>query len=219
MKKQLFIVDDHVQVSQGLAQLINQESDLAVCGQATNAPQGLAEMRLLRPDLALIDLALKTSHGLDLIKDIQAFLPGLRVLVISMYDELIYAERALRAGAAGYVMKSAPFDSVLVGIRQVLSGEYAVSEAVKTRSLHQLTSANTVRSAQRGNGVNSLSDREMQVFTCIGQGKRTAVIAAELHVSAKTVETHRAHVKQKLQLASSMALVRYAVEWSHHNCC
>ena len=219
MKKQVFIVDDHVQVSQGLAQLINQEADLMVCGQATNAAQGLAEMRVLRPHLALVDLSLKASHGLDLIKDVQAFLPDLRVLVISMYDELIYAERALRAGAAGYVMKSEPFDRVLTGIRQVLDGHYFVSEAVNTRSLHQLAGANSARSAQRGSGVDSLSDREMQVFTCISQGKRTAEIAVELHVSAKTVETHRAHLKQKLQLESSMALVRYAVEWAHCNRC
>ena len=215
MKKRLFIVDDHVQIAQGLTQLFDREFDLAVCGQATSAAQGLADLRALKPDLALIDLSLKASHGLDLIKDVQTFLPDMRMLVVSMHDELVYAERVLRAGAAGYVMKSEPFECVLAGVRQVLNGQYFVSEAVKTRSLHQLAGAGSSRGLERAGGINSLSDREMQIFTCIGQGKRTCEIAVELHLSAKTVETHRAHLKQKLQLKTSAALVCYAVEWAH----
>ena len=213
MKKRLFLVDDHILVRQGLVQLINDEEDLIVCGQAANAKDALREVRVLVPDLVLVDLSLQGSHGLDLIKDVLSFLPKLPILVVSMHDEAIYAERALRAGASGFIMKSEPFSRVLTGIHQVLSGRYSVSEMVQTRSLQHLANKLYSPSSERTNKLNSLSDREMQVFECIGQGKRSREIATELHVSVKTVETYRAHLKKKLQIPTSPALVRYAVEW------
>ena len=213
MKKRLFLVDDHALVRQGLVQLINNEADLVVCGQASNAKDALREIRASNPDIALMDLALQGSHGLDLIKDVLSFLPKLPILVISMHDETIYAERALRAGASGFVMKLEPFSRVLAGIHQVCSGRYYVSEAVQTRSLQKLANKLSSPISDGTAKLNNLSDREMQVFECIGQGKRSLEIAAELHVSVKTVETHRAHLKKKLQIATSPALVRYAVEW------
>ena len=213
IKKRLFLVDDHALVRQGLTQLINNEPDLVVCGQAANARDGLKDIRTLVPDLVLADLSLQASHGLDLIKDILAFLPKLPVLVISMHDELIYAERVLRAGASGFIMKSEPFGRVLTGIRQALNGQYVVSDVVQTQSLRQFANKACSPSTEGNDRINGLSDREMQVFECIGQGKRSREIAVELHVSVKTVETHRAHLKKKLQIPTSPALVKYAVEW------
>ena len=213
MKKRLFIVDDHALVRQGLVQLINNEADLVVCGQASNAKDALKEIRALNPDVVLMDLVLQGSHGLDLIKDVLSFLPKLPVLVISMHDEVIYAERVLRAGASGFIMKLEPFSRVLAGIHQVCSGRYYVSEVVQTRSLQKLANKLSSPISDGTTKLNNLSDREMQIFECIGQGKRSLEIAAELHVSVKTVETHRAHLKKKLQIATSPALVRYAVEW------
>ncbi len=213
MKKRLFLVDDHALVRQGLTQLINAEPDLVVCGQASNAQSGLQEIRVLLPDLVLVDLSLQSSHGLDLIKDIFSFLPKMPVLVLSMHDESIYAERALRAGAAGFVMKSEPFSRVVLGIRRVLSGQYFVSEIVQAQSLKYFANKACSPNTERSDRINGLSDREMQVFECLGQGKRSQEIAAELHVSVKTVETHRAHLKKKLQIPTSPSLVRYAVEW------
>lgn len=217
-KSRLLIVDDHPVVRQGLAELLNQEPDFTVCGQANNAVQGLSAARTLSPDLAIVDLSLRGSSGLDLIKDIHAFLPKLPVLVLSMYDETIYAERALRAGARGYVMKHEAAESVFTAIRRLLAGQFYVSEAMNSRMVHRFASgrAPTPGAADGGKDmIDSLSDRELQVLQLIGQGKGTRLIAEELHISVKTVETHRAHLKEKLRLPDASGLVRFAIEWVH----
>ena len=199
---------------QGLAQLLSHEGDLTVCGQAANAAHGLSSARSLEPDLAIVDLSLKGSSGLDLVKDFRAFLPKMPVLVLSMHDETIYAERVLLAGARGYVMKQEAMEDIIAAVRRLLAGGFYVSESMNARMVHKF--------AAGGNGaatdqsiVDSLSDRELQVLQHLGKGKSTRLIAGELCISIKTVETHRAHLKEKLQLSNAPELVHFAIEWVH----
>ena len=212
MNKRLLIVDDHLVVIQGLTKLLNLEAGLEVCSHATSAAQGLAMARSLQPDLMLLDLSLGSSSGLDLIKDLKSFLPNLPVLVLSMHDEIIYAERTLRSGARGYIMKSEPFEHMLKAIHKLLDGEIYVSEAVNSRTLHRLAGSKFSGGTQQQGGLDALSDRELQVLEHIGQGKGTRAIAKTLHISVKTVETHRANLKKKLQLPDAPALLRFAIE-------
>jgi DNA-binding NarL/FixJ family response regulator len=204
----ILLVEDHPVMREGLAQLINHESDLSVCGQYDDAARAFAAIATLCPDLAIIDLSLKGSSGLELIKNIRAAHPKIRILVLSMYDESLYAERVLRAGAAGYIMKQEAAEKVLAAVRQVLGGGVYVSEKMSSKLMHQLIGGKPSQSASL---MERLSDRELEVFGLIGQGKGTRQIAEQLRLSVKTIESHRAHIKEKLSLKDANELVHTAI--------
>ena len=208
--KRVLLVDDHPIMRHGLAQLIRMEPGLTVDGEAGSAAEGLESVGRLQPDVTVIDLTLPDKSGLELIKDIQAMHPGCRCIVLSMHDENLYAERALRAGARGYVMKETAAETLIRAIHRVLAGGIYVSEAMASRMLEQV-------SGQRGKpnttGIDQLTDRELEVLTMIGKGTATKLIAEHLNISARTVEAHRSHIKEKLGLTDGPALVRYAVQW------
>lgn len=208
--KRLLIVDDHPMMRNGLAQLIDNEGDLKVCAQADNAGQAINAVAKLQFDLALVDISLPDKSGLELIKDMRSLAPNLPILVVSMHDELIYAERVLRAGARGYIMKQEGGQKFLQAIRHVLAGQIYVSDKMSARILESLSGQSP---APTGSPVRRLSDREFEVFQLIGQGVGTSEIAIRLHLSVKTVEVHRANIKQKLDLETATELVRYAVRW------
>jgi len=208
--KRILIVDDHPIVREGLNQQINRETDLTVCAQASNATHALAAIEEHKPDLALVDINLPGRNGLELIRDIRAVAPKLPVLVLSMHDETVFAERVLRAGGRGYVCKEAGGDKLLEAIRQVLSGQIYVSETVSTRLLNSLSGR---QAAGTVSPVEQLTDRELEVFTLIGQAKETKAIARQLNMSGKTVEAHRAAIKRKLRLKTGPELTRHAVLW------
>jgi len=209
-RRRILVVDDHPFMRAGLAQLINQQADLEVCGEAGNAADAAREVVRLKPDLVLTDLTMSDRGGLEFIKDLQASGLPPPVLVVSMHDEAIYAERALRAGARGYIMKEAGGESLLAAIRQVLRGEVYVSLRLSARLLENLT-----HRSPRGSSspIKQLTDREFEVFQLIGQGKSTQDIAAQLNLSPKTVDVHRGNIKAKLALKDATALVRHAVRW------
>ena len=194
----------------GLAQLINAQRDLIVCGEAGNPSEAFRSLAPVKPDLVLSDLTMPGRSGLEFIKDLKAVEPNLAVLVVSMHDEVVFAERALRAGARGYIMKEAGGENLLAAIRQVLRGEVYVSPRMSSRILNDLA-------ARRPRGSTSpierLTDREFEVFQLIGQGKSTRDIAEQLHLSSKTVDVHRSHLKAKLGLKGATALIRHAVRW------
>lgn len=211
-KTRILVVDDHPMMRQGLAALINNEPDLTVCCEAENAAQALVAISRATPDLVLADITLPDKNGLELIKDIQALHPGLRVLVISMHDEALYAERVLRAGGRGYIMKQEGGARLMTGIRQVLAGQIYVSEKMSRRILEIFSGQRT--STAGTSPVEALTDREFEVFQLIGQGVSTKDIAQKLHLSVKTVEVHRLHIKDKLQICTAPELIRYAVRWT-----
>ena len=194
----------------GLAQLIRAEEGLDVCGDAGSAAAGLEAVGRMEPDLVLVDLTLPDKNGLELLKDIQAMHPGTLCLVLSMHDESVYAERALRAGARGYVMKEAAADHLIGAIRRVLGGGIYVSDAMASRMLEGMTHS---RSKPTTSLIDRLTDRELEILEMIGKGVATKNIAAKLTISARTVEAHRAHIKDKLGISDGAALVRYAVQW------
>ncbi|HTL55853.1 MAG TPA: response regulator transcription factor [Candidatus Limnocylindrales bacterium] len=210
-KRRILIVDDHPMMREGLAQLIDHEPDLFVARQADNAAQALEAAASTPFDLALIDISLPDKNGLELIKDLQTLHPQLPILVVSMHDEALYAERVLRAGGRGYIMKQEGGKKLMEAIRQVLGGQIYVSEKMSAKILE-------IFSGRRNDGIKSsvenLSDREFEVFQLIGQGQGTRQIAQHLHLSIKTVEVHRANIKRKLELNSATDLVRYAVRWT-----
>ncbi|MBL9146744.1 MAG: response regulator transcription factor [Verrucomicrobiaceae bacterium] len=210
MKKRILLVDDHPIMRHGLAQLISMESGLDVCGEAGSAADGLVAVGKLKPDLAVVDLTLPDKNGLELIKDIQAMYPTTQTIVLSMHDESLYAERALRAGARGYLMKETAAENLINAIQRVLSGAIYVSEAMASRMLEQVTGQ---RGKSGSTGVDQLTDRELEVLEMIGKGTPTKLIADKLKISARTVEAHRAHIKEKLGITDGPALVRYAVQW------
>jgi DNA-binding NarL/FixJ family response regulator len=210
-KRRIFIVDDHPMMRQGLAQLIGAESDLIICGEADNAERALESIGALKPDLVLADISLPGKNGLELIKDFRAFWPGLPVLVISMHDESLYAERVLRAGGRGYIMKQEGGKKLMHAIRRVLDGKIYVSEKISADILEIFSGR---RAGEESSPVEKLTDREFEVFQFLGQGKGTRGIAEKLHLSVKTVEVHRANMKAKLKLNSSPELIRFAVRWS-----
>ena len=209
-KRTVLIVDDHPIVRQGLAQLINQEKDLEVCGQAEDAHEAMQAIRQLQPDMVIVDIALKDTSGMELIKDLKVRYPDLPVLTLSMHDEAVYGERALRAGARGYVMKQEATGKVVTAIRRVLSGEVYVSEGMAAKMVSKLVGGGT-RTAS--SPADSLSDRELEVFRMIGEGFGTREMAEKLHLSIKTVETYRAHIKDKLGLQDANELLRTAIQW------
>jgi DNA-binding NarL/FixJ family response regulator len=210
-KRTVLIVDDHPIVRQGLAQLINQESDLAVCGQAEDAHEAIQAIRQLDPDLVIVDISLKDTSGVELIKDLKVQYPDLPILTLSMHDEAVYGERALRAGAKGYIMKQEATEKVVTAIRRVLAGEVYVSDGMAAMMVSKLVGGGTGRAV--GSSVDSLSDRELEVFRMIGEGFNTREMAERLHLSVKTIETYRAHIKEKLALQDASELLRTAIQW------
>jgi DNA-binding NarL/FixJ family response regulator len=210
LQHSIFIVDDHPLVREGLANLINQQEDLQVCGQAEDAAQALAGIGATRPELALIDISLKTASGLELVKDLKSNFPSVALIVLSMHDEMLYAERALRAGARGYVMKRETTKDVLTAIRRVLQGDVYVSERVVNLMARRLGSS---RKASAASPVEQLSDRELEIFRLLGQGLSTSQIATDLHLSLKTVQAYCARAKEKFGVDSLSDLLRAAIRW------
>lgn len=209
-KKQILIVDDHPMMREGLAQLIDHEPDLKSLGQADTAAQALAAMAQELPDLVLLDISLPDRNGLELIKDLQTLHPGLPVLVVSMHDESLYAERVLRAGGRGYIMKQEGGRKLMQAIRQVLAGQIYVSEKMSSKILELFSGHREAAQSP----VEHLSDREFEVFQLIGQGQGTRQIAEHLHLSVKTVEVHRANIKKKLEFKTGSEVVRFAIRWA-----
>jgi DNA-binding NarL/FixJ family response regulator len=205
----IFIVDDHPVVRQGLALLINREEDLAVCGDAEEANSALQRIESLKPHLVVVDISLNGPDGLDLLKNIRMRDPALPVLILSMLDELLYAERALRAGASGYIMKQEATEQVLVAIRRILGGEIYVSDRMANKMLHRFVGG---APALARSPIAELTDRELEVFRLIGEGHGTRQIADELHISVKTVESYQAHIKEKLSLKNGRELVQRAIQ-------
>ncbi len=206
----MLLVDDHPMTREGLAALIANQPDLQVCGEAGDAREAMEKIASLKPDIVLSDITLPGKNGLELIKDIQAMHPQVRVLVISMHDELLYTERVLRAGARGYVMKQEGGKKIAEAIRRVLDGQIHVSEKMSSKILEIFSGR---RPDSAASPVENLTDREFEVFRLIGQGLETKRMAEKLHLSAKTVEVHRANIKAKLKLHSMSELIHYAVRW------
>jgi DNA-binding NarL/FixJ family response regulator len=209
-KIRVFVVDDHPIVRQGLSQLINQEPDLMVCGEAEDGRSALDKIASSKPDILIVDVSLDGPDGIELLKVVRSRDPKMPVLMLSMHDESLYAERALRAGANGYIMKQEATERVLVAIRQILGGAVYVSERMAQKMMHQFIG----RSGTAGRStMEELTDRELEVFRLIGQGHGTRQIAEELHLSVKTVESYYAHIKEKLSLKNARELVQRAVQW------
>jgi DNA-binding NarL/FixJ family response regulator len=208
-KSRVLLVDDHPLVRRGLAEVISREPDLEACGEAGDVQEAITAVDRIKPDLVVIDLTLRAGHGLELIEMLKGREPQVKMLVSSMHDEMLFAERVLRAGAMGYVSKQEPPETLLRAIRQVLSGEVYLSPRMTNRLLHRVASG---QSSQE-DPVQCLSNREIEVYEMIGQGLTIQQIAQRLHLSPKTVETHREKVKQKLNLKSSAELNRRAVQW------
>lgn len=210
-KATVLLVDDHPIVRQGLTQLINQEPDLAVCAQAEDSSGAIHAIEVHRPDVVVLDISLNGPDGLAVLKDIRMSHGTLPVLVLSMHDESLYAERVLRAGANGYIMKQEATEKVLVAVRRILNGEIYVSDRIANRLLkHYITGSGALRNST----IADLSDRELEVFRLIGEGHGTRQIAEELHVSVKTVESYQAHIKEKLSLRSARELMQHAIQWN-----
>jgi DNA-binding NarL/FixJ family response regulator len=195
---------------QGLALLINQQQDMQVCGEAEEAQAAMHAIAQLRPDIMILDISLSGPDGLELLKNIRASNPDLPVLILSMHDEAIYAERSLRARANGYIMKQEATEKVLVAVRRILNGEVYLSERMSNKMLQQYIGGAPSMIQSR---IASLSDRELEVFRLIGEGRATREIAEELHLSIKTVETYQAHIKEKLSLRSGRELIQHAIQW------
>jgi DNA-binding NarL/FixJ family response regulator len=208
--KRLLLVDDHPMMRAGLAQLINKQPDVEVCCEAGNPAEALQEIGECQPDLLVTDITMPGRSGVEFIKDVLAVHTALPILVVSMHDEMIYAERVLRAGARGYVMKEAGGEKLLAAIRQVLAGKVYVSERMSASLLDSLTGR---RPRGSSSPIEKLSDREFEIFQLVGQGKSTREIAKQLHLSPKTVDVHRGHIKEKLELKDATSLVRHAVRW------
>lgn len=209
------LVDDHPILRAGLANVLGLEPHLFICGQAGTPHEALSVAEREQPDIAIIDLSLRAGDGIELIKDLRLRCPRARTLVLSMHDEAVYAERALRAGARGYVMKQEKLELLLLAISRVLDGHIYVSEDVAAQAVKRLAGINDGEpSASPGDYVEPLTDRELQVFRLIGRGLGTRLIAESLHLSRKTIESHRENIKAKLQLASGSELVQRAIQWA-----
>jgi DNA-binding NarL/FixJ family response regulator len=209
--KRILLVDDHPIVREQLTALIQREPDLIVCGEAEDANAAIKATQSLRPDLAIVDISLKDTYGIELIKHLKTVQPKLPVLILSMHDESLYGERALRAGAQGYLNKQEATKKVIDAIRRVLAGEIYVSEKMSAAILQRMAGGNASAGASP---TAVLSDREMEVFQLLGQGLSVSRIADNLFVSVKTVEAHREHIKQKMNFKSSAELLRYAIEFA-----
>lgn len=210
-KAQILIVDDHPMTRAGLTHLINHQSDTEVCGEAENAAQALDLLATSQPDLIMIDITLPGKSGLELIKDVKAIRPDLAILVVSMHDESLYADRVLRAGARGYITKHEGGDKLMGAIRHVLNGKIYVSESM---SAHILEIFSGAYSGADRSSIQNLSDREFEVFQALGEGLSSHEIAKKLHLSAKTVDAHRANIKAKLKINTTAELISFAARWT-----
>jgi DNA-binding NarL/FixJ family response regulator len=209
-RRSVLLVDDHPFMRAGLAQLINQQRDLCVGGEAGSPAEALQRVSQVAPDLVLTDLTMPGRGGLEFIRDLCAARPTLAILVVSMHDEAVYAERVLRAGARGYIMKEAGGEKLLAAMRRVLAGEVYLSPEMSARILENVAAR---RPRGSSSPIEKLTDREFEIFQMIGRGQSTRDIAAELHLSSKTVDVHRSHLKEKLGLRDSTSLIRHAVRW------
>jgi DNA-binding NarL/FixJ family response regulator len=208
-KATILLVDDHPIVRQGLAQLLNQEPDMVVCAQAEDGPGALHAIATQKPEIVILDISLNGPDGLAVLKEIRLSYTTLPVLVLSMHDESLYAERVLRAGAKGYIMKQEATEKVLVAIRRIRAGEVYVSDRIAKRLLRQVVS-----SAGDGKSpIEALTDRELAVFRLIGKGRGTREIADDLRISVKTVESYQAHIKEKLALKNAREMAQHAFQW------
>jgi DNA-binding NarL/FixJ family response regulator len=210
IKKNILLVDDHPIVRERLAELIHQEPDLCVCAEAEDSLQAIKAVQSFSPDLAIVDITLKDTYGIELIKQLRELRPKLPILVLSMHDEALYAERALRAGAKGYLNKQEATKKVITAIRSILAGELFFSEKMAANILRKVAGGAT---AEGGSPVDVLSNREMEVFLLLGEGLGVRQIGENLFVSSKTVEAHREHIKQKMNFKSSTELLRYAIQY------
>jgi DNA-binding NarL/FixJ family response regulator len=210
-KTQVFIVDDHPVVRDGLTTIINHEQDLNVCGQADDAPEALKAIDELKPDVVVVDISLKSSNGIELTKSINARHINLFVIVLSLHDESVYAERSLLAGAKAYLMKDAASESIIKAIRTVLSGEIYVSDKISKKFLHKIASDKAGTSKTL---IEKLSNREFEIFRMIGDGLKASQIAKQLHLSTKTIETYRSRIKEKLNLPNAAELLQYSIKWA-----
>ena len=206
----ILLVDDHPLVRERLAEIINREADLMVCGEAEDRSEALEVVKARRPGLVIVDLTLKNSDGLELIKDIHSRWPSLKMLVVSMHDESLYAERVLRAGALGYITKQEATRKILVAIRRILAGDLYLNERIATQIIRRLT---IPAGAAAATPAEMLADRELQVFELTGRGQNIGEIASRLHIAAKTVETYRARIREKLKLKDGSELLQLAISW------
>jgi DNA-binding NarL/FixJ family response regulator len=211
-RSRILLVDDHPLVRERLAEIINREKDLVICGDAEDRHQALQVVKTSRPDLVIVDITLKSSDGVELIRDIHARWPALLTLVVSMHDESLYAERALRAGARGYITKQEATRNILSAIRRVLAGQIYLNESIASRILSRLA---TPARAAGSTLAELLADRELQVFELTGRGLNTRQIAARLHLGVKTVETYRARIREKLDVKDPDDLLSIAISWTH----
>jgi DNA-binding NarL/FixJ family response regulator len=209
-KAKVLLVDDHPLVREWLANLVNQQADLEICGEADSAPRALQMMGAVNPEIAIVDISMEGGSGLELIKNIKAGYPSVMIIVLSMHDEALYAERALRAGARGYIMKREATKRVLQAIRSVLGGNLYLSDKMAMMMAEKFVDG---RPKTDGSPMENLSDRELEVFQLLGRGYSTRRIAEELHVSFKTVQAFCARIKEKLKLVSATELLREAVRW------
>ena len=208
--KNVVIVDDHPIVREGFRKLIDSESDFNVVGTAETAEEAVELIQNCKPDVAMVDLSLKESSGIELIKDLQVLCPDVKILVVSLHDEEIYAERVLRAGAKGFIMKAEAVDDIIIAVRKVASGQIYLSSKMQSKMIEIMASGGKSKNL---NPVELLSDRELEVFQMIGNGMKTKNIAEKLRLSVKTIETYKSHLKLKLQLKDGIELIQRAVEW------
>lgn len=209
--KRVAIVDDHTMMREGLKQSINVEPDMQVCWTAASVAEALSELQRNLPDMLTVDITLPGRNGLELIKDVLALAPGLPILVISMHEETLYAQRVLKAGAKGYIMKDARHEDLMEAIRRVAEGRVWLSPLMSDEVLTAFSGGQPRRAVD---GVHKLSDREFEVFQLLGDGRSTHQIAESLHISTKTVDVHKAHIREKLELEDSAAVLRYAIRWT-----
>lgn len=210
-KAKIILVEDHPIFRQGLADLINQQQDMVVCGHAENASEAMRVIKKLKPDAVITDITLKETSGVELIKDIKAQYPNIPVLTLSMYDESHYAERTLRAGAKGYIAKQEAPEKVITAIREILNGKVYLSDRMTARMLDNFVGG---KSKAETSTIDSLSDRELEVFLLIGRGFGVSQIAEKLFLSTKTIETYRSHIKEKLNLSNAGELRQLAIQWA-----
>lgn len=210
VRKRILLVDDHPMTRYGMAQLLRQQCEFEVCGEADTAHRALAAVESLQPDLVLADLTMPGKHGLEFVKDMRAMHPEVAVLVVSMHDETLYAERVLKAGGRGYVMKHVGGKELLRAVRRVLDGHVYLSNVMAEKALDAFSDR---RSQTSDSVIGQLTDRELQVFQCLGQGMTSREIGQQLHMGVKTVETHRRHVREKLNLKTGPELIKFAVRW------
>lgn len=206
----ILLIDDHPLLRNGIAQLIAQQKDLIVCGEVDDSLKALDAIEQNNPDIVVLDITLKKMSGIEVLKHIKVRFPKVKVLILSMHDETLYAPRALRAGASGYIMKQEAAENVITALRKILSGEVYISERMATQMLSRMVGG---RATPISSPVDLLSDRELEVFTLLGKGDGTRDIAEKLNLSVKTIESHRAHIKEKLNLKNATELVRHAVQW------